>query len=134
METKNNKGFPIFLTLCLALFLTSGLLWAAPAVPDKKEASKPAEAAKPAEPSKKGEKFVVKGREYCYECIDNSECLKCHEKKVTERKFAQSVHGANSCNSCHWDITDIKEHVKNKGAKIHSDPATCLRCHKKEAT
>ena len=34
--------------------------------------------------------------------------------KIIERKFAQSVHGANSCNSCHWDITDVKAHVKAK--------------------
>ena len=42
--------------------------------------------------------------------------------KISERKFAQSVHGANSCNSCHWDITDVKAHAKAKGARIHAEP------------
>ena len=69
----------------------------------KRRVQKPAGVTKPPESSKKGERFVIKGREYCYECIDNSECLGCHTE-ISERKFAQSVHGANSCNSCHWDM------------------------------
>ena len=32
--------------------------------------------------------------------------------KISERKFSLSVHGANSCNSCHWDITDINTHFR----------------------
>jgi len=75
-------------------------------------------------------KFKIRGREYCLECIDNSKCLECHEN-IDETKFAKSVHGANSCNSCHWDITDIEEHTA-KGGKIQAESVTCHRCHKVE--
>ena len=115
MKTVTRISIFIFLTLISFLFLDLQSLWAAKPVPEK-ESPKPAEVTKPSETGKKSEKFIVKGREYCYECIDNSECLGCHTK-ISERKFAQSVHGANSCNSCHWDITDVKAHVKAKGAK-----------------
>jgi cytochrome b subunit of formate dehydrogenase len=73
-------------------------------------------------------KFEIRGREYCLECIDNSACLECHEN-IDVTKFAKSVHGANSCNSCHWDITNIEEHTA-KGGKIQAEPVTCHRCHK----
>jgi hypothetical protein len=131
---KSKFKIPIFIFLIISgvLFLSIGFLFAAKPVAEK-ENPKPEGATKPPTPEslKKGEKFIIKGREYCLECIDNSECLGCH-KKISERKFAQSVHGANSCNSCHLDITDIKTHTKAKGARIHSEPVTCHRCHKKE--
>jgi len=116
--------------LSLIVLGSIGFLWAAKVEPAK-ESPKPAAAAQLPESAKKGEKFVVKGREYCYECIDNSECLGCHSS-INERRFAQSVHGANSCNSCHWDITDVQTHLKAKGGRIHTEPVTCHRCHKKE--
>jgi len=75
-------------------------------------------------------RFKIRGREYCLECIDNSKCLECHED-VDETNFAQSVHGANSCNSCHWDITDIEEHTV-EGGRVQAEPVTCHRCHKSE--
>ncbi|MDI7262036.1 MAG: cytochrome c3 family protein, partial [Thermodesulfobacteriota bacterium] len=131
MNSRFKRSIVILIGVSLVLLLGLGLLWAAKPAPEK-ESPKPAAVTKPQESSKKGEKFVIKGREYCYECIDNSECLDCHSKKINERKFAQSVHGANSCNSCHWDITDVKAHVKAKGARIHAEPVTCHRCHKKE--
>jgi cytochrome b subunit of formate dehydrogenase len=74
------------------------------------------------------EKFKIRGREYCLECIDNSQCLECHEN-IDVTRFAQSVHGANSCNSCHWDVTDIEEHTA-KGGRIQAEAVTCHRCHK----
>ena len=77
-------------------------------------------------------KFKIRGREYCLECIDNSKCLECHDT-IDVKKFAQSVHGANSCNSCHWDITDIEEHTET-GGKIQAEPVTCHRCHKVAGT
>ena len=116
-----------------ALALHSGLVSAANPAPAK-EGANPTGEEKRSEPSKPGAKTAIKGREYCYECIDNSECLGCHGNKISERKFAQSVHGANSCNSCHLNITDIGEHVMAKGAKIHAEPLTCHLCHKKEAS
>jgi len=76
------------------------------------------------------ETFKIREREYCLECIDNSTCLECHEE-VAEVKFARSVHGANSCNSCHWDIIDIDEHTV-EGARIQAEAVTCHRCHKVE--
>src|SRR4030043_2086123 len=118
------------LTVFFCFFLNFGLIWAAKPASEK-EGAKSAEVTKPLESLKKGEKIIIKGREYCYECIDNSECLGCHNK-ISERKFAQSVHGANSCNSCHWDITDVKAHVKAKGGRIHTESVTCHRCHRKE--
>lgn len=75
-------------------------------------------------------KFKIRDREYCLECIDNSTCLECHED-LDEVKFARSVHGANSCNSCHWDITNIEEHTV-EGSRIQAEPVTCHRCHKAE--
>ena len=75
-------------------------------------------------------KYKIRGREYCLECIDNSKCLECHEN-IDVTKFAKSVHGANSCNSCHWDITDIEVHTE-EGGRIHVEPVTCHRCHKVE--
>ncbi len=133
MKTRFKKPATVFLfAFSVALFLTFGIqMWAA--TPEKKEPpKKPSVLPLPSEPFQKVEKFIIRGREYCYECIDNSECLSCHGHKINERKFAQSVHGANSCNSCHWDITDIKTHTKPKGARIHAEPVTCHRCHKKE--
>ncbi len=120
----------IFVCLIAICIISWTLLLAQEASPEK-ESEKTQVLTKPPETVKKGEKFIIRGREYCYECIDNSECLGCHTK-ISERKFAQSVHGANSCNSCHWDITDVKEHIKAKGGRIHTEPVTCHRCHKKE--
>jgi cytochrome b subunit of formate dehydrogenase len=87
----------------------------------EKQGTKPAE--KPPTPEKRGD-----------EVIDDSQCLGCHGDKINEKKFSRSVHGANSCNSCHLDIVDLKIHPEKKGAKIHTESATCHRCHKKEAS
>ncbi|MBP1696694.1 MAG: cbcY [Deltaproteobacteria bacterium] len=131
MESKFKKSILFCLIIFVSLSWGSRIVWAATPVPEK-ESVKPAGATQPPEPAKKAEKFIVKDREYCYECIDNSDCLGCHTK-ISERKFAQSVHGANSCNSCHYDITDVKTHTKAKGARIHAEPVTCHRCHAKTA-
>ena len=127
MRSNLKRPILIFLAISVVFILDLGFLLAVKPVLGK-ESPKPAELTKPPEPAKKGEKFIIKGREYCYECIDNSECLGCHGNKINERKFAQSVHGANSCNGCHWDITDLKTHEKAKKTEVVS----CNRCHKKE--
>jgi len=129
---KTNSRTPPVVLLALSILLPLSLifLWAEESIPAV-EGVKPSRVTDSSAPVHKGEKFVIRGREYCLECIDNSECLGCHTK-ISERKFAQSVHGANSCNSCHWDITDVKEHLETKGAKIQTEPVTCHRCHKKE--
>src|SRR4030043_1860458 len=132
MKPMFKRSILILVAISMTFFWSYETLWAATPASEK-DGPKPAGVSKPSESAKKGEKFIIKGREYCYECIDNSECLGCHGSKINERTFSQSVHGANSCNSCHWDITDVKEHVNKKGAKIHAEPVTCHRCHKKEA-
>ena len=133
MKSKIRHLVLISVVFSVVLALNSELVW--PANPaDAMEGSNPAKEEKGSEVSKSGSKLAIKGREYCYECIDNSQCLGCHGNKISERKFAQSVHGANSCNSCHLNITDINEHVMAKGAKIQAEPLTCHLCHKKEAS
>ena len=119
MKSNFKRSILVFLIISLSLGL--GMLWAAKPTPEK-EGAKPAEMTKPLEPGKRGVKV-----------IENSECLGCHGDKINEKKFSQSVHGTNSCNSCHWDIIDLKTHPEKKGAKIHTESAICQRCHKKEA-
>jgi cytochrome b subunit of formate dehydrogenase len=100
----------------------------------KEESSLRGTGTKRSDSLEKRAKSAVKGQETCYECTDNSECLGCHGNKINERKFGQSAHGANSCNSCHLDIVNLNEHVFTKGARPHVEPLTCHRCHKKEAS
>jgi hypothetical protein len=130
MESQVRRAFLVLFVISVTLFFGPQLLWAAePATTED-----PSKALEPTvtDPEKKENIITTKGREYCTECIDNSECISCHGKKINERKFAQSVHGGLSCNGCHWDITDVKSHLKAKGAKIHAEPVTCHRCHKRE--
>lgn len=123
MKTKFRRPIIILLVaFSLALFLSLSIMWAATPTPEK-QGTKPAEVTKPTIPEKRGDKVV-----------DDSQCLGCHGDKINEKKFSQSVHGANSCNSCHLDIIDLKIHPEKKGAKIHTESATCHRCHKKEAS
>jgi cytochrome b subunit of formate dehydrogenase len=78
-----------------------------------------------------------KGRPVSYEAIDNQECLKCHGNAINELQFGQSVHGSDSCVSCHLDITNLKAHVKAmaiKGAEVHTQPVKCHLCHEEEAS
>jgi len=119
----------IFCVFSFSFLSVAGMLWGQQAEPGK-EHSKSTVSTHSPEAGTKVEKLIIKGREYCYECIDNSECLGCHGSKIGEKKFAQSVHGANSCNSCHWDIADLKTHEKTK----KTEPITCNRCHKKEGS
>jgi len=132
---KSKIGHLVLISVAFSVSLGSNWEWVWAANPAaKKEGSNSAEEEKRSGPSKTGAKLAIKGREYCYECTDNFACLGCHGNKINERKFAQSVHGANSCYSCHLDITDITEHAMGKGAKVHDEPRTCHLCHKKEAS
>lgn len=65
------------------------------------------------------------------EFIDNGTCLECHES-VDGDKYLRSAHGANSCVSCHLDVTDIEGHAET-GAQAHAESETCHRCHKAQA-
>ena len=65
MRLKFNRFILILIAIPLTVFWGLGFLWAAKPAPEK-ESPKPAEVTKPPETGKKGEKFIVKGREYCY--------------------------------------------------------------------
>jgi len=58
------------------------------------------------------------------------DCLECHEEDVDKVKFANSVHGNNSCTSCHIDIIDLEKHSEGEMVPL---PVDCSRCHQKEA-
>jgi len=90
-----------------------------------------------APPQEQKKQFFVMGQPYAYDYqfIDNTECLRCHSDKVEPRAYAESAHGPNSCNSCHWDIKNVNQHVKEaqaKGADAKPSPVDCARCHDKE--
>ncbi len=82
--------------------------------------------------------FFIKGKPYSYDYqfIDNASCLKCHAAQVDAKTYAASAHGANSCNSCHWEIKRIDLHVKKMeggGPNAKAEPVDCSRCHGKQA-
>ena len=109
--------------LATALFASS---WASAAPPG------PA----PGPPGQTKPQFRVLGKAYAYDYqfIDNIECLKCHSDTVDARRFAESAHGPNSCNSCHWDIKNVNRHVKQAEASggPKTPPVDCSRCHDRE--
>jgi len=58
------------------------------------------------------------------------DCLKCHGRTIDGIKYADSVHGSNSCTSCHVEIIDSEEHTK----KIYvPGKVDCSPCHQTEA-
>jgi predicted CXXCH cytochrome family protein len=123
--------FTFFAILCLNI---GGFLSAAQPVFDK-GSSTPGEMAKTPRPRKSGMRFTIKAREYPYEDISKAECFNCHRNKISEEKFAQSVHSDNSCVSCHTDITNVKSHVKEveaKGVRGRIEPEKCRLCHEEE--
>ncbi|WP_027716328.1 cytochrome c3 family protein [Desulfuromonas sp. TF] len=62
--------------------------------------------------------------------LDSASCLQCHDDTVSVEEMASSVHGQNSCNSCHVEVTDLDEHM---AGEIEIQQVKCVRCHKKEA-
>jgi hypothetical protein len=103
MSLKPERSILIFLALCIVPVLRLRFQLAATPILGK-ENPKAIEITQPFEPTKKVEEFVLKGLEYSYEFINNSE-FGCHENKINKTKFTQSVHGANFCNSCYLNIT-----------------------------
>jgi len=55
------------------------------------------------------------------------QCQTCHSDTTFVDGFAGSVHGNNSCTSCHTGIDNIARH--SSGEK-KSDPVKCSNCHK----
>ena len=130
MESKLSHLISVFVVFSVVLALSSESVRAG----NKEEGAGRTAGTKRSESLKTGKLPAGKGQEHCYECMDNSECLGCHGNKISEIKFGQSAHAANSCNSCHLDITNITEHVLAKGPRPQVEPLTCHRCHKKEAS
>jgi cytochrome b subunit of formate dehydrogenase len=123
--------FAFFIILCLNI----DLLWAAVPI-SQQEGFKTEGKAQALEPGKTRTKFTIKGKDYPYKIIDNSICLGCHGSQINENKFAESVHCSESCNECHYDITNINAHVKamqKKGAGLQIQPVKCQRCHDEAA-
>ncbi len=63
--------------------------------------------------------------------INPSTCLQCHGDKINAAAFASSVHGKNSCTSCHISIVDVDKHA---AGEIPPAKVQCVRCHKKETS
>jgi cytochrome b subunit of formate dehydrogenase len=122
-------------TSFVILWLNIGPLGTAQPILDK-ESAKPEGVIKSSDARRTRAELTLKGKEYPYEVIDNSECLRCHKNKINEKRFAESAHGAESCMSCHSDLTNIKTHVEamqKKGAGAQTQPVKCQGCHNREA-
>ena len=61
--------------------------------------------------------------------INPSTCLQCHGDTIKAAAFASSVHGKNSCTSCHITIVDVDKH---SSGEIPPAKVQCVRCHEKE--
>jgi cytochrome b subunit of formate dehydrogenase len=128
---------PIFIafTLLVILGLSIGPLCAAGSISDQ-GGSKSEGVVKTPEHRKTRGRVLIRDKDYPYEVINNSECLQCHRNKINPMKFAESVHGVESCNSCHWDITNIKDHVEamgRRGAGVRTEKVKCQWCHDEAA-
>jgi cytochrome b subunit of formate dehydrogenase len=53
-------------------------------------------------------------------------CRGCHDDELYRSRFAASVHGNNSCTSCHADIRDLKTHAAGQAKPA---PVDCGSCH-----
>jgi hypothetical protein len=121
-------------TFFLILWLKVGVLWAAGPLSEK--GAKLEAKALTLEPGKTRMKLTIKGMDYPYEVTDNSVCFGCHGRRINEKKFAESVHGSESCTGCHYYITDVNAHLKamqKKGAGVQTQPVRCQGCHDEEA-
>jgi cytochrome b subunit of formate dehydrogenase len=57
-------------------------------------------------------------------------CRGCHDDELYRSRFAASVHGNNSCTSCHADIRDLKAHMTGQARPA---PVDCGACHREIA-
>jgi len=53
-------------------------------------------------------------------------CTNCHDDEVFRARFAGSVHGNNSCTSCHADIRNLPAHMTGSEKPA---PVNCGSCH-----
>jgi len=59
--------------------------------------------------------------------IPDSSCRSCHTEEVFTKGFVRSVHGHNSCTSCHRDIKNRARHMS--GQERPAD-VNCAACHR----
>ena len=57
-------------------------------------------------------------------------CRGCHDDELYRSRFAGSVHGNNSCTSCHADIRDLSAHMTGRVKPL---PVDCGACHQQIA-
>ena len=57
-------------------------------------------------------------------------CTNCHDDEVFRAGFMGSVHGNDSCTSCHADIRDLQAHMTGKTVPA---PVNCGSCHQQVA-
>jgi predicted CXXCH cytochrome family protein len=136
MTSKIESFVPIVILTLIVIFCSGVGLSRASKLTLEKEMITSKDVVNPPEAKKTGAKVTIKAVEYPYEDISNAECLNCHGNKISEEKFARSVHADNSCVSCHLDITNVKTHMKTAEAKegrIRMEPVKCHRCHDEEA-
>ncbi|MCX5839091.1 MAG: cytochrome c3 family protein [Deltaproteobacteria bacterium] len=57
-------------------------------------------------------------------------CTDCHDDEVFRARFAGSVHGNNSCTSCHADIRNLPAHMTGNERPA---PVNCGSCHQEIA-
>jgi cytochrome b subunit of formate dehydrogenase len=139
MELKVPTFSLMGIILAVVLFLGEGVSWTAETAPGK-EIPLP-EAGIKISPSERT--FEVNGKVYPYNYafIANPVCLSCHTDKIDQAKYALSAHADNSCNSCHFEITNVETHVHEveiaqQGRlkkEIPVKPVHCLRCHQKQS-
>ncbi len=53
-------------------------------------------------------------------------CLKCHDGSIAAAAFKGSVHGQNSCTSCHVEINSLAKHADGE---IEVGKVSCVGCH-----
>lgn len=54
-------------------------------------------------------------------------CQSCHAEETFGKAFARSVHGRNSCTSCHTDIININAHMSGQ---LRPKSVNCGLCHR----
>jgi len=54
-------------------------------------------------------------------------CQSCHDEPLYTRGFPASVHGKNTCASCHGDSGELRRHITGEQAP---PPVNCASCHR----
>ncbi len=65
-----------------------------------------------------------------FSALQGRSCVGCHDDEVFRVRFAGSVHGQNSCTSCHSDIRNLEAH---RSGKEKPAAVRCGSCHQEVA-